>query len=146
MAVATRIFRDPLYSDLAVSMQRMDDFFTRGFAGNGRHWLPVLDFVETDKEYLVLLDLPLIDKETLAIEFEDGVLTVSGTRAKPKGWEFIRAERPYGEFVRSINLTKGVDSEAITADYHDGVLEIHVPKPVGLRPKKIALATFAEKK
>jgi HSP20 family molecular chaperone IbpA len=99
MAIATRIFRDPYLSDLAMTM----DLVTRAFDGNGRrYWMPALDLVETDGEYYVLVDLPKIDEETLAIEFEDGVLTITGKRTKPEGWEFVRVElrplrcrRPY---------------------------------------------------
>jgi HSP20 family protein len=121
----------------------LDDLFTRAFGGNGHYWLAALDFVETDSEYVVLLDLPNVDEKTIAIEFDDGLLTISGKRTKPEGWQFVRAERPYGEFVRSLTLAKGVDSDAIRADYHDGTLEIHVPKPAEYKPKKIALTTFA---
>jgi len=143
MAIATRIFRDPYLSDLAMTM----DLVTRAFDGNGRrYWVPALDLVETDGEYFVLVDLPKIDEETLAIEFEDGVLTITGKRTKPEGWEFVRVERPYGEFVRTLTLAKGVDGDKIKADYHDGLLEIHVPKPAEYKPKKIALTAFAAEK
>lgn len=143
MAVATRILRDPYFSDLAMTM----DLVTRAFNGNGgRYWVPAFDVVEADAEYFVLVDLPNVDKDTLAIEFEDGVLTVTGKRTKPHGWEFTRVERPYGEFIRSLTLVKGVDADKIKADYHDGVLEIRVPKPAQHKPKKIALTTFTAKR
>jgi HSP20 family protein len=48
-------------------------------------------------------------------------------------------ERPYGSFVRNLTLPTGVDNDKIAADYHDGVLELHIPKPAGSKPKKIAI-------
>ena len=54
-------------------------------------------------------------------------------------------ERPDGSFVRNLTLPKGVDSDQIKADYHDGVLELHIPKPAEIKPKKIAISSGSRK-
>ena len=54
-------------------------------------------------------------------------------------------ERPYGSFVRTLTLPKGVDSDQIKANYHDGVLALHIPKPAEIKPKKIAIGSGTQK-
>ena len=54
-------------------------------------------------------------------------------------------ERPYGSFVRTLTLPQGVDSDSIEANFHDGVLELQIPKPAEQKPKRITIGG-AEKK
>jgi HSP20 family protein len=133
MALTTRLLRDPLLTDF-----RMDDFFGR-VLGNGTGFVPALDIRETDDEYLVLCDLPGVKSEDVAIEVEDNVLTISGSRAPVETGEIWRSERMHGSFVRRLTLPKGVDSDNIVADYRDGVLELHLPKLPEQKPKRIAI-------
>ncbi len=134
----TLVLRDPILTD---PFRAMDDFFGR-VMGNGNRvtgWAPVLDVREAEGEYLVLVDLPGVKSEDVTIEVNDEVLTISGSRVPVETGEAQRVERPYGSFVRTLTLPKGIDSENIVADYHDGVLELHIPKPAEQKPKKIAI-------
>jgi HSP20 family protein len=79
----------------------------------------------------------------VAIEFADGVLTISGERSfdyerKEKG--FFRLERSFGKFSRSLSLPDGIDADKIVASFHDGVLEVTVPKPEERKPRRIEVA------
>jgi len=111
--------------------------------GNGMtSWLPALDAWETDDALVVALDLPGIDKDEVAIEVDDGVLTVSGKREKKveqKDDGFYRFERRYGTFSRSVTLPQGVDESTIKAEFADGVLEITIPKPEERKPMRISI-------
>jgi HSP20 family protein len=94
-------------------------------------WAPAVDIQETDKEYLVKADLPDVKREDVKVEFEDGVLTVEGERRmekEEKGKKFHKIERGYGKFVRRFALPTEVDGSKATADFKDGVLNVHVPK------------------
>jgi HSP20 family protein len=75
----------------------------------------------------------------VSIELEDQVLTISGTRVATPDVDSRHAERPFGSFVRTLTLPKGIEVDKIVADYHDGVLELHVAKPPDAKPKKIAI-------
>ena len=73
------------------------------------------------------------------------MLTISGTRIpSAESGQVQQLERPFGSFVRNLTLPKGVDSEAITAEYAHGVLSLRVPKPAAAKPKKISIATTQE--
>jgi HSP20 family protein len=91
-------------------------------------WIPATDVYEDAREYLLVLDLPGINREGLDVSLDDGSLRIRGERAAAEGLHVRRAERPQGRFVRSFSLPDAVDRGAITADYKDGVLLLHLPK------------------
>jgi HSP20 family protein len=135
--VAVLTYRDPM---LTSPFRLMDDLL-RGWNGNHTTgFTPPLDVRETEDEYLVLADLPGVKSDQVTIEISDQVLSISGSRAAPDTGEAQISERPWGSFVRTLTLPKGVDEEQIVANYNDGVLELHVPKPAEKRPKKITIA------
>lgn len=134
--MAMTAYRDPL---LAAPFRMMDELL-RGLPTNQTvGFTPVLDVRETDEEYLVLVDLPGVKSDDVTIEVSDRVLTISGSRAPFETGEPQLTERTYGSFARTLTLPQGVDEEKIAANYVDGVLELHVPKPVEQRPKKITI-------
>ena len=135
--MSTLMFRDPF---LAAPFRLMDELLRAG--GNGSRvtaFTPLLDVRETDDEYVVLADLPGVKPEDVSIEVNEQVLTISGSRVPVESGTAQTLERPYGSFVRSLTLPKGLDDERIVADYADGVLTLRIPKPAGLRPKRIAI-------
>ena len=46
---------------------------------------------------------------------------------KERKWH--RVERSYGSFTRQIQLPKGIESDAVTAAYKDGLLSLTIAKP-----------------
>jgi HSP20 family protein len=105
-------------------------------------WAPAMDVWETDGEIVYAFDLPGIPKETVSIEFENGVLTVSAERersAEVSAERLYRFERRYGSFSRTIGLPQGVVEEQISARFDNGVLEVHVTKPELEKPHRIQI-------
>jgi HSP20 family protein len=96
-------------------------------------WIPAADVYEDEREYLLALDLPGIRRDGLDVSLDEGRLVIRGERAAAQGLHTRRAERPQGRFVRTFSLPDAVDRAAITADYKDGVLLLHLPKR-GERP------------
>lgn len=141
--MTTLTVRDPF---LAAPFRLLDEMLRT--SGNGSRvtgFTPLLDVRETDDEYLVMVDLPGVKSEDVTIELNDQVLTISGSRVPVETGQSQLIERPYGSFVRNLTLPKGVDSDQIKADYHDGVLELHIPKPAEIKPKKIAISSGSQK-
>lgn len=111
--------------------------------GNGRRWIPAMDLVEADDRYVLRADLPGMSEDDIAVELEDGVLTVSGERKadhEDRREGYHRIERAYGTFSRSLTLPEGVDADEITARFDRGVLEVEIPKPEQRRPRRVAIA------
>ena len=108
-----------------------------------RRWIPAMDLVEGPDSFVLRADLPGMKKDDVSIEFEDNVLTVSGERKsehEERNEGFHRVERAFGSFSRTLALPKGIDPEAISAKFEDGVLEVRVPKPEESKPLRISIA------
>lgn len=103
-------------------------------------WAPAVDIYETEHELVVKADLPDVDPKDLDIRVENHVLTIRGERKfekKVNEDNYLRVERSYGSFSRSFSLSNTVNSEAIKADYQNGVLSLSVPKREEAKPKQI---------
>jgi HSP20 family protein len=115
-------------SELRTRFDRMLDQFD----GRERVWTPAIDVVRDDGNLVVHAELPGIKPEEVKIEVEDDILTVSGEheeRREEKDKQYVRRERRYGSFSRSMALPPGVDAKKITAKTHDGVVEVTIPLP-----------------
>lgn len=97
-----------------------------------------------DNDHLVIrADLPGIDPKDLEVTVSGDVLTVRGKRertSEEKKRDYLQREVFYGSFERSITLPQGVNAEQIKASYKNGVLELTVPAPKELSPRKVPIA------
>ena len=128
-------------------MNRMSNQFFRG--GNGeeagwglRTWTPPVDIYETDEALVLKAELPGVSKEDVHVEIHQNTLLLRGQRrheAEVKEENYHRVERAYGSFQRSFMLPTLVDQEHVQATYHDGVLELRLPKSEAAKPKRVAI-------
>jgi HSP20 family protein len=122
-----------------------DAFFGNGNGGataTARRWVPAMDLVETEDDLVLRADLPGMSRDDVNIEVKDGTLTVSGERKaehEEKSEGFYRLERAFGSFSRSLSLPRGVDPDAVTAGFADGVLEVRIPKPAERKPYRVEI-------
>ena len=103
-------------------------------------WAPAVDIYETESELVVTADLPGINEKDIDVRVENNMLTVRGERKLEKTINednMLRVERAYGSFSRSFSLPNSVNTEAIKADYHDGVLTVKMPKREESKPKQV---------
>ena len=113
-------------------------------------WLPAVDVYETENAFVVEADLPGVHQENVEISFEQGTLTIRGTRAPtlqaPEKSELrvYSVERLSGAFARTVRLPDYVDGEKIEARYSNGVLTVTIPKAPSALPRKIAIKGVAE--
>jgi HSP20 family protein len=150
LKMATLVRWDPI-RELAHwqnDVERLMGTFLRGAGTNGDdRWAPPLDVWENEDELVYAFDLPGIPEDKIAIEFEDGSLTVSAERERTEQVSqdrFYRFERRHGSFTRTIGLPQGVGEKDIRADYNDGVLELHVRKPKAPVPRRIQIGKSAK--
>ena len=109
-------------------------------------WSPRADVVETDDAYVLSLDLPGIDRDTLDVTLDDGTLKISAERRRPTEaaeGRTHRVERAHGRFFRSFALGSDLDAEAIDATYDDGVLAVRVGKSEARQPRRIPVGSKA---
>jgi HSP20 family protein len=125
--------------------QEFDRLFSSLFENRNRgvqRWVPAMDLVEADDHFVLKADLPGLAEGDVAIEVQDNVLTISGSREaeherNEQGW--YRLERSYGSFSRSLTLPDGVDADKVEANFDRGVLEVRVPQPEERKPRRISI-------
>ncbi len=120
------------FAELGELRSRLDRLFGDLTDGRDRAWAPAID-VEREKDKLIVrADVPGVKPEDVNIEVQDDILTISGEheeRTEKKEKNFLRRERRYGSFSRSMALPPGVDASKIEAVTKDGVIELEIPLP-----------------
>jgi len=111
--------------------ERLESLFGRATPG----WVPPVDLAEFDDRYELSVELAGLSREDVRIDLHEQTLTVSGQRPGegccPERYQQL--ERGQGGFSRSFRFQQTVQSGAIAADLHDGVLTVVVPKVGGRR-------------
>ena len=121
----------------------LEDFGT----ARAREWTPAVDVVRDNGDLVVHADVPGIRPEEIKIEIREGYLTLSGEHEEAKeekDKQYVRRERRYGAFSRSIALPDGVDAKKIKATTHDGVLEVTIPLPKETAKEPITITPTVE--
>jgi HSP20 family protein len=103
---------------------------------------PRVDMIEQDDAIVVRAEVPGVAKEDLDISMTDNALTISGKvggeKRKEEG-DFVYHEMRRGEFSRTIGLPTYVKGTEVKAQYHDGVVELTLPKVEGVKRRKITI-------
>lgn len=135
---------DGLFEDVSSS----PDFVT--LWGEHIHRFP-LDVYETDNEMVLKASLPGLKPEEVDISLSGDILTIKGeTREEKevKEEDYLRRERHYGAFSRSMSLPSGLNTDKIEAVFENGILTLTIPKAEEVKPRSIkvkAQGTIEEK-
>jgi len=123
--------------------QLFEDFMPMEEWEGGKVYTPAIDIKEEDDKLVVTTDLPGINKEDVQINLKEDMLEISAKTGKEKETEeegYLRRERAYTQFYRSVRLPASVKEEGSTAKMENGVLTITLPKmQLGEPAKKIAI-------
>jgi HSP20 family protein len=131
---------DP-FGELSELRTRFDRMFDQ-FDGRERVWTPAIDVERDDGNLVIHAELPGIKPEEVKVEVEDDILTVSGEHQESKEEKdknYVRRERRYGSFSRSVALPSGVDPKKIEAKTHDGVVDVTVPLPKEAKKEAVTI-------
>ncbi len=123
---------------------QMNQFFESAFGQSGLTsgggWAPAVDVEETDDAYAVEAELPGVRRDDVQVEASSGVLTITGEfKERERTGILRRRTRRTGRFEFRTTLPTSVDSEAITASLHDGVLTVKVPKAEQAKPRRVEI-------
>lgn len=121
------------FGDLVGLRDRLDRFFDDlGEGGGGAAQRLSVDVIDEDDRYLMRVDVPGVKPDDVKVELADDTLTVSASHEEEreeKEKNYVRRERRFGSFSRSMVVPKGVKPEDVEATMSDGVLEVSIPKP-----------------
>jgi HSP20 family protein len=137
---------DP-FRDLMGIQSELNRLFGRTYGGEtggstSGAWVPPLDIYETKEKFVVTVELPGIEPDSVEVSVEDATLTIKGERSFTNQVDedsFHRVERRYGSFLRSLSLPQTARADAIEASFDKGVLTIEIPKAEEAKPRKISI-------
>lgn len=136
------------------AMNELQDRFNRLFQGLPAHdrgdtsaatadWIPAVDIQEFTDRFLLYVDLPGVNPESVELTLDNGTLTLSGEREKTAHEDAPlreRRERGFGRFHRQFILPETVDADGVRATDRNGVLTIEIPKQAKAQPRRIKVA------
>ena len=126
----------PFYDDR--EMKRMEK---KLYGRRGKNAMKT-DIQETDKNYILEMDLPGFSKDEVKVSLENGYLTISAAKGlnkdekEKKNGRYIRRERYAGACQRSFYVGESVSQEDINAEFKHGILKLSIPKKEPVEEKK----------
>jgi HSP20 family protein len=134
--------QDPILIQLRTMKSRMDALYSESFMqesspqatqapSDAETWQPQLDIWETEKEWVILADLPGVKDEDLQVEVEENQLIIRGkreTKGFPDGCRASLIERSQGCFYRLFTLPDDSRQDGIQAELKQGVLTVSIPR------------------
>jgi HSP20 family protein len=112
--------------------------------GEEEAWQPPVDILETADHIRFEIEVPGVEPEDINVSVTGDLLTLRGSKRHPKDINDVqwhRNERSFGSFARSFKLLSPVDNEKVTADFHNGLLSIVLPKAESSRRREITVNT-----
>lgn len=118
---------------------KQDALATRGTGGMNMNMIPRvrMDLISQPDKYVVEAELPGMEKDDIQLTIRDGMLELSGHKREAKEerkedpthqTQYIRRERAYGSFSRSIRLPGDAGEKDINAKFNNGILTINIPR------------------
>lgn len=104
------------------------------------YYQPAVDIWETAEDVVLQFDMPGVDKDSVDLTVDKGLLTVTGNADEEESGTAVYRETRVGDYRRQFNLTKDVDPDAITAEMEAGVLTVKIHKPEKAKPKRIQIS------
>ena len=101
---------------------------------------PLVDIYETEKDYVLLAEMPGVEPDGLDVVAERETLVIRGRVKHPEVTPDYQ-EFELADYRRVFSLTEDLDTEGIVARLRDGVLRVEIPKSPRVQPKKISVRT-----
>ena len=124
----------------ALESTRRSDWFGSATASRGA--FPLVNVFRQGDDFVVVAELPGINKDDLNVQIQQKQLRLAGTKSIEfeEGVSVHRRERLGGNFDRTITFPVAVDAENAKAEYSDGVLKLHIPRSPAEKPRTIAIS------
>lgn len=121
----------------------MDRLFGNFFSVS-RPGFPAMNVVSQDDQVVLTAAVPGVAPDDIEITVTGQTVTISGERKLPELSEdskWLRRERAYGKFTRSLDLPFTIDADRVAANFDNGMLYLMLPQVEAEKPKKIAIQT-----
>jgi HSP20 family protein len=134
------------FRDMVSLRDAMDRMFEEGFLRPPVPFAPwaegslSVDMYETDDSVVVKTAIPGVKAEDIDVSITGDTLTIKAETKEEeevKRENYLRRERRFGSYCRSVTLPGGLETDKADADYNDGILTLTLPKAEEIKPKSI---------
>jgi HSP20 family protein len=103
-------------------------------------WSPAIESYAKDGQLHVRVALSGVDPKDVEVTVSDDQLTIRGERKTEHdaAGRYVR-EFTYGSFERTFTLPEGIDASKVQAKFANGMLDLTLPAPVMVAPKKVEI-------
>ena len=98
---------------------------------------PAVNIIETEEGLVLTADIPGAAKETLDVNVEKGILTISAPTSHSMPGQAVYQEFELANYYRQFSIPESLDHEKARADFTNGILTLTVPKAEAAKPKRI---------
>jgi len=103
-------------------------------------FVPEVDISESQDGVTVIADLPGARKESLDIDYREGVLTLTArVENPPDHHRLVYQEYEVGGFQRRFTVGERIDMNKVQANLKEGVLTLFLPRAAEHKPRKIEI-------
>ena len=106
---------------------------------NENYICPAVNIIETEEGLVLTADIPGAAKESLDVNVEKGILTISAPAQHSLPGTSSYREFELATYYRQFSIPESLDHEKATAEYVNGILTLRVPKAEVAKPKRIAV-------
>jgi HSP20 family protein len=109
---------------------------------SGRYFTPAADIFETEKDLVLMVDMPGVPKDRVNVRLDNDELEIEG-QVVAEGFEKMQvlfSEYNIGNYFRRFSLSNEIQKDSIEAVMSDGVLTLRLPKTPRAQPRKIAIS------
>lgn len=129
-----------IFNDMIKLRTVFDDFFEQKPGYEASREFPPVQIAEGNDQIIIKALVPGINSENIDIQLVDDSIVISGSKKEDyENQQYIRKERIFGEFKKSIKLPYRVKHDEIKADLANGLLTINLIKSEDAKPKKIEI-------
>ncbi len=103
---------------------------------------PRMDVHETDQAYVIKAEMPGVKKDDIKVDIDGNQVSISARSEQvldEQNEKMLHSERSWGQYFRSFTLPQAVDDTQANAEYHDGILEVSLPKRTGGSAKTLQI-------
>jgi len=123
----------------ALEARRASDWLGTRTAAAGA--FPPINIFQQNDDFIAIVELPGVQKEDIDIQVKENTIRISGRKSLSfdEGSSIHRRERVWGDFDRTLSVPIRIESDAVTAEYRNGVLALFIPRAASDKPRAIAI-------
>ncbi len=123
----------------ALDAYRLSDWLAGQTAARGA--FPPINIFRQGDDYVAIIELPGLDKESINVQAKDNFIRISGEKKPnyPEEASAHRLERIFGRFDRTISVPVKINPDGIKAEYRDGILALFIPRAEEDKPRKVEI-------